>query len=143
MLFLRVIAWCGDEKFSLKKSCFYLYIRRRHEPRRNPPADSRRMGTVRTSPQKPYVHQDYYARTELYQLMKHTCYPELLPELYFKGLYNKGEVPENFQFRYAMLSQPGEDTIEVSMNDVTIRISNDADPVLLTRTLRLIREPSC
>lgn len=34
-------------------------------------------------------------------------------------------------------------TIEVSMNDVTIRISNDADPVLLTRTLRLIREPSC
>ena len=34
-------------------------------------------------------------------------------------------------------------TIEVSMNDVTIRISNDADPVLLTRTLRLIREISC
>lgn len=29
MLFLRVIAWCGDEKFSLKKSCFYLYIRRK------------------------------------------------------------------------------------------------------------------
>lgn len=52
--------------------------------------------------------EDYYARTELYQLMKHTCYPELLPELYFKGLYNKGEVPENFQFRYAMQSQPDE-----------------------------------
>ena len=34
-------------------------------------------------------------------------------------------------------------TIEVSMNDVTIRISNDADPVLLTRTLRLIWETSC
>ena len=34
-------------------------------------------------------------------------------------------------------------TIEVSMNDVTIRISNDADPVLLARTLRLIRETSC
>ena len=34
-------------------------------------------------------------------------------------------------------------TIEVFMNDVTIRISNDADPVLLTRTLRLIRETSC
>lgn len=34
-------------------------------------------------------------------------------------------------------------TIEVSMNDVTIRISNDADPVLFTRTLRLIRETSC
>lgn len=57
MLFLRVIAWCGDEKFSLKKSCFYLYIRRRYEPGRNTPADSRRVGEVRTSPQKPYVHQ--------------------------------------------------------------------------------------
>ena len=57
MLFLRVIVWCGAEKFSLKKSCFYLYIRRRHEPRRNPPADSRRMGTVRTSSQKPNVYQ--------------------------------------------------------------------------------------
>lgn len=31
MLFLRVIVWCGAEKFSLKKSCFYLYIRREHE----------------------------------------------------------------------------------------------------------------
>ena len=30
MLFLRVIVWCGAEKFSLKKSCFYLYIRRRY-----------------------------------------------------------------------------------------------------------------
>ena len=50
--------------------------------------------------------EDYYARTNLYQLMKHTSHPELLPALYFKGLYNKGEIPENFQFRYAMLSQP-------------------------------------
>ena len=50
-----------------------------------------------------------YVRTELYQLMKYTCYSELLPELYFKGLYNKDEVPENFQFRYALLSQPDED----------------------------------
>lgn len=31
MLFLRVIVWCGAEKFSLKKSCFYLYIRRKDE----------------------------------------------------------------------------------------------------------------
>lgn len=29
--FLRVIAWFCDEKFSLKKSCFYLYIRRQYE----------------------------------------------------------------------------------------------------------------
>lgn len=51
---------------------------------------------------------DYYARTALYQLMKNTCYPELLPNFYFKGLYNKGEIPENFRFQYAMLSQPDE-----------------------------------
>lgn len=36
MLFLRVIAWCGDEKFSLKKSCFYLYIRRYNAVQRDP-----------------------------------------------------------------------------------------------------------
>ena len=34
-------------------------------------------------------------------------------------------------------------TIEVIMKDVRIHISNDVDPVLLTRTLRLIREISC
>ena len=34
-------------------------------------------------------------------------------------------------------------TIEVSMKDVTIRISNDADPALLTRILRLLREALC
>lgn len=34
-------------------------------------------------------------------------------------------------------------TIEVSMKDITIRINNDADPVLVTRTLHLLREFSC
>ena len=34
-------------------------------------------------------------------------------------------------------------TIEVTMKDVTVRISNDADPILLTRTLRLSQETSC
>ena len=29
--FLRVSAWFCDEKISLKKSCFYLYIRRNNE----------------------------------------------------------------------------------------------------------------
>lgn len=29
--FSRVSAWFCDEKISLKKSCFYLYIRRRYE----------------------------------------------------------------------------------------------------------------
>ena len=34
-------------------------------------------------------------------------------------------------------------TIEVSMKDIIIRIHNDADPVLLTRTLHLIWETLC
>jgi hypothetical protein len=33
--------------------------------------------------------------------------------------------------------------MEVSMNDLTIRISNNADPGLIAKTLRLIRETSC
>ena len=34
-------------------------------------------------------------------------------------------------------------TIEVSMKDTVIRIHNNADPILLTRTLRLIQETLC
>lgn len=50
--------------------------------------------------------EDYYTYINLYQLMKNTPYPETLPALYFKGLYNKGKIPEGFRFLYAMLSQP-------------------------------------
>lgn len=49
--------------------------------------------------------EDYFVRTKLYQQMKHTSNPEILPAWYFKGLYNKGEVPENFNYCYSMLSQ--------------------------------------
>ena len=49
--FSRVSAWFCDEKISLKKSCFYLYIRRRHEPGRNQTNSPGRTGTVRTPPQ--------------------------------------------------------------------------------------------
>lgn len=41
MLFLRVIAWYGAEKISLKKSCFYLYIRRRYESGRHTTTNTR------------------------------------------------------------------------------------------------------
>ena len=34
-------------------------------------------------------------------------------------------------------------TIEVAMKDITIRISNDADPVLLTRTFHMLQEILC
>lgn len=40
--FLRVIAWFCDEKFSLKKSCFYLYIRRHDDTDRATSAVSSR-----------------------------------------------------------------------------------------------------
>ena len=53
--------------------------------------------------------EDYYARVNLYQLMKNTSNPDVLPALYFKGLYNKGEIPEGFRFLYAMLSKPDAD----------------------------------
>lgn len=53
--------------------------------------------------------EDYYARVNLYQLMKNTIYSETLPALYFKGLHNKGEIPDGFRFLYAMLSQPDAD----------------------------------
>ena len=33
-------------------------------------------------------------------------------------------------------------TIEISMKEITVRINNDADPVLLTRTFRLFQELS-
>ena len=56
---------------------------------------------------------DYYARINLYQLMKNTPYPETLPAFYFKGLYNKGELPEGFRFLYAMLSHPDADGYDI------------------------------
>ncbi len=34
-------------------------------------------------------------------------------------------------------------TIEVSVKDITVRISNDVNSVLLTRTIRLLQELSC
>lgn len=34
-------------------------------------------------------------------------------------------------------------TIEVAMKDITVRIRNEADPVLLTRTFHLLQEFSC
>jgi transposase-like protein len=34
-------------------------------------------------------------------------------------------------------------TIEAAMKDITIRISNDADPALFTRTFRLLQELLC
>lgn len=53
--------------------------------------------------------EDYFVYINLYKMMKNTSHPEILPALYFKGLYNKGEIPEGFKFLYAMLSRPDAD----------------------------------
>ena len=53
--------------------------------------------------------EDYYTRTNLYNLMKQTSNTDLLPILYFKGLQNKGDIPDGFQFLYAMLSETDSD----------------------------------
>lgn len=47
--------------------------------------------------------EDYFIRTNLYKLMQSTSCRDILPMRYFKGLYNMGEVPENFKYRYSML----------------------------------------
>lgn len=57
-------------------------------------------------------------------------------------------VPEHIPEQHAasQMQKPYLDnshTIEVAMKDITVRISNDADPVLLTRTFRLLQELSC
>ncbi len=55
---------------------------------------------------------DYYVWTRLYKLMQNTPYPEILPTLYFKGLYNKGDVPESFKFSYSMFGDPDSDGLD-------------------------------
>ena len=53
-------------------------------------------------------------------------------------------IPEQHTASQMLNSNPDNShTIEVSMKDITVRISNDADPVLLTRTFRMLQEFSC
>lgn len=35
--------------------------------------------------------------------MRNTPYKDTLPNFYFKGLYNKGEIPNGFEYLYSML----------------------------------------
>ncbi len=53
------------------------------------------------------------------------------------------EQPPAVPVRQADVYLDNSHTIEVTMNSLTIRISNSADPVLLSRTLKLLREPAC
>ena len=57
-------------------------------------------------------------------------------------------VPDNIpeQHTESQIQKPYPDnshTIEVTRKDITVRISNDADPALLARTFRMLWELSC
>ena len=54
-------------------------------------------------------------------------------------------VPEHIleQHTASQMHLDNSHTIEVAMKDTIIRIHNNADPILLTRTLRLIQETLC
>ena len=54
-------------------------------------------------------------------------------------------VPDQFpeQNTASQMHLDNSHTIEVAMKDTVIRIHNNADPTLLTRTLRLIQETLC
>ena len=54
-------------------------------------------------------------------------------------------VPDQFpeQNTASQMHLDNSHTIEVTMKDAVIRIHNNADPALLTRTLRLIQETLC
>ena len=45
--------------------------------------------------------------------------------------------------RPAMQTQPGYPVMEVIMNDVHLRITNDVSPTLLAETIRLLRSAGC
>ncbi len=57
-------------------------------------------------------------------------------------------VPDSFPEQHASAKMPktypdNSHTIEIAVKDITIRIRNDAEPTLLTRTFQIILEPLC
>lgn len=51
--------------------------------------------------------------------------------------------PEPTETRPAMQTQPGYPVMEVIMNDVHLRVTNDVSPTLLAETIRLLRSAGC
>lgn len=60
----------------------------------------------------------------------------LVPETY-------PDIPQPDPARRNELYLDNSHTIEVVMQDMTIRITNEADPLVLAKTLRLLRELAC
>ena len=109
-------AWCNEHGIS--PSCFYNAVTRLRKKACQIPDPVGKASTLDLTSHKQDVVQ--------IAIEPETSPAELLPNARNRSMYLDNS-----------------HTIEVSMNDVTIRISNDADPVLLTKTFRLIRETSC
>ncbi|MFR2692496.1 MAG: IS66 family insertion sequence element accessory protein TnpA [Enterocloster bolteae] len=58
-------------------------------------------------------------------------------------------VPDSFPEQHAVIADAGNShldnshTIEIAVKDITIRIRNDAEPALLTRTFQMLLESLC
>lgn len=81
-------------------------------------------------PEPNYGHQDIPQPKQ--EVVSVDIVPEMLPE-----------PPASFQLQQANMNLDNSHTIEVVVHGITIRICNNADPILLSQTLKVLRELSC
>ena len=109
-------AWCNEHGIS--PSCFYNAVTRLRKKACQIPEPAGKASTLDLTSHKQDVVQI-------------AIEPETSPAELFSDKDNRSMYLDNPH------------TIEVSMKEITVRISNDADPVLLTRTFRMLQEFSC
>lgn len=109
-------AWCNEHGIS--PSCFYNAVTRLRKKACQIPDPAGKASTLDLTSHKQDVVQ--------IAIEPETSPAELLPNARNRSMYLDNS-----------------HTIEVAMKDITVRISNDADPLLLTRTFRLLQELSC
>ena len=109
-------AWCNEHGIS--PSCFYNAVTRLRKKACQIPDPAGKASTLDLTSHKQDVVQ--------IAIEPETSPAELLPNARNRSMYLDNS-----------------HTIEVAIRDITVRISNDADPVLLTRTFRMLQEFSC
>ena len=109
-------AWCNEHGIS--PSCFYNAVTRLRKKACQIPDPVGKASTLDLTSHKQDVVQ--------IAIEPETSPAELLPNARNRSMYLDNS-----------------HTIEVAIKDITVRISNDADPVLLTRTFRMLQEFSC
>ena len=109
-------AWCNEHGIS--PSCFYNAVARLRKKACQIPDPAGKASTLDLTSHKQDVVQ--------IAIEPETSPAELLPHAGNRSMYLDNS-----------------HTIEVAMKDITVRISNDADPILLTRTFRMLQEFSC